>query len=144
MTSLCVRFFVGIPHGKRLRAEGQLPIRNFARLINISYTINWVGRKLLPVWYDWNEIDSCKLVKYEDLLINPINVCINVADFLSLNLNTEAINNIVMKYDRSNIDKGDLHFNKGKIGRYKTYLSNEQIKKCNKQFGECLSQMGYI
>lgn len=134
-------------HGVKSRANGNLPIRGFARLTSINRTIGWVCLHLIPVWKIYTGRDDVLVVRYEDLKADTEGVLRRTADFLELTVSDEKIGEICDAYqpDRVKADKvrKTLHLNKAIVGRYRKSLTPEQIAKCNRRFGRYLEKMGY-
>ena len=60
-----------LDQGAKMRAQGALPFRGFARLTSFDRAARWLERRLLPVWQQWASIDGVLTLRYEDLLADP-------------------------------------------------------------------------
>jgi hypothetical protein len=91
---------------------------------------------------------ACKLAlhtRYEDLVYNYPVESKRLVDFLGLDIRDEAIRMVVQRYqpDKGHSDQKGIHFVKGKVGRYREHLTEEEQKLCLKAFGGYLGSMGY-
>ena len=131
-----------IDHGRRIIDSGQS--HTFAKYADfdgaLKRTKRWVER-----WRRYNNIPNILIVRYEDLLSNPSAVIQSCEDFLDVSISPEQRQQILLKYDKKNIQqqKNALHFNKAVSARWKTEMSDEQKRRCNEELGEYLVPMGY-
>ncbi|NJD56669.1 MAG: sulfotransferase domain-containing protein [Nitrospirae bacterium] len=101
---------------------------------------------LFAVWEKWKRCENALLIKYEDLVNEPVVQMRRIADHLKLAVGDEEIRRIIQKYDRNSLDassKSHLHFNKGVAARYREELSETQRRLFQEQLGNMLAEMGY-
>jgi len=132
-----------IDHGQKQREKGFLE-EYFSRFVTIENSISMV-KEYLVVWEKWINFKKVLLVKYENLVSNPLAELTRAADYLHINIETSGLMKIIKKYQPENLKNLDfpLHFNKGIPGRYKKQMSKEEIELCNKHLGQFIEKMGY-
>lgn len=133
-------------HGERIRRSGASSSTGFDRLVSIEAAIEFVASRL-QVWTKWISIPAILVERYEDLSADPIGRCSRLVEFLGLDLSASQIAGVVERYSAERAGSGTsphpLHFNKGVSGRWVDRLSGSQKLKCQQQFGEFISHMGY-
>lgn len=110
-------------HGQRIRSEGKN--HTFGKFETIEDTILFVNN-LMKIYSGWKNFESVLIVRYEDLLLDTLNVLEELQNFLGLGVSKKELNEILKKYQLESLTKNQvdfLHFNKGKIGRYKKFLN---------------------
>jgi hypothetical protein len=131
-------------HGQRIKSEK--PNHIFAQQDSIETAIEFI-RKPLQVYDEWINNNSHVLHEsYENLVLDPETALIKLADFLSLSVERSKIKELVKRYTPENLDNTKenlLHYNKGKLGRFKDIMTRAQQDLCNEQFGDYLRKMGY-
>jgi len=134
-------------HGEKIRASGQM--HTFGKLDSIEASIYFV-KTLLTIWKEWLQYsrvlgDHVLLVRYEDLLADPMGELRRLADFLEIEVPAEVLNKIIKTYqvDPSSGNLKGLHFNKGVVGRFREVMNREQLDLCKEHFGTYLQWMGY-
>jgi len=132
-------------HGKKIRDNKEN--HTFSIYTNLEITIKSVIDWLNTI-ITWFELESTNILKmrYEDLIMKPEKELANLNDFLGTNINSDYQLSIFKRYDAPNLDvfaKDYLHFNEGKIGRYKSTLTNDEINQCNHAFDKYLPLLGY-
>ncbi len=128
-------------HGKQLRRAGQNHV--FTRCDTLENSVQYV-KEWLQIWEQWTRIPQVSCVRYEDLSADPQAVLEQAADFLNLNVTTEAIRRIINSYDKSGITEESaefLHFNNGTAQRFKSVMSSDEQHYCTQQFGHYLHKM---
>jgi hypothetical protein len=132
-------------HGQRLRREGKP--HTFAKRDSIESAILFAQR-WIEIWDAWTHYGRALLVRYEDLVADPVNELKQLANFLGLEVPEEALPKIVAAYQPENWSDSslsqDLHFHKGAIGRYRQVMSPEQMRLCQELFGDYVRRMGYV
>jgi len=101
---------------------------------------------LYAVWEKWRSCENALLIKYEDLVKDPVIQMRRIAQHLNLRVEDEDIRRIIQKYDRNSLDsssKSHLHFNKGVVARYREELSEAQRRLFREKLGNMLAEMGY-
>ncbi len=96
----------------------------------------------------WRHSHDTLKTRYEDLVENPAKELERLVSFLKLEVTSEDLTRITTAYQPQNISalpsrKGTLHFNKGKIGRFRQVMTPEQITLCQQYFGDYLVDAGY-
>jgi len=148
--------------GEKMRKRGEAkryfrvgPYQSFARFHTLDHTIAWIKYQLFPRWKAWKKLvgPHVLLAQYENLIENPIFEMERFAEFIGIYVNRNDFERIARAYssdldgkikgDQWKIGRGPMK-NKGVVGRYRTYFTDEQQKLCNKQLGRCLEEMGYL
>lgn len=130
-------------HGRELRQKGET--HSFASLQTIEQAIQITG-EWLKTWDAWQKAPQTLLVRYEDLLGNPLQEVKRLTHFLNLDLPKERLEQIVASYQKDSAEVSQhegLHFNKGIVQRYRQVLNTEQLALCEKLFSPYLEKMGY-
>ncbi|MDH5681656.1 MAG: sulfotransferase domain-containing protein [Spirochaetota bacterium] len=127
-------------------------------------------KSLLENWEKWYLFSDRLMVKYEDLLDDPIKEIKRLSEYLSLDVSGIDLDNLVKKYSTKDLKEKklgftglkplshegqmneiqedektvrSLHFNKGETRRYETELSQEEKDRFNELYGDFLEKMGY-
>lgn len=132
-------------HGCRLREEGKT--HSFAKLDTMEAAIRNVQRHL-EAWDAWVKYGRALMVRYEDLLADPVEELERLADYLALDVPTRVLPQIATTYQPANLpqiikEKGRLHFHKGITGRFREIMTGKHLDLCRQQFGDYLTRMGY-
>jgi hypothetical protein len=116
----------------------------FSNLDSIEKAIDFMFEyvKIAETWLD------CRLAfhtRYENLILDYPGEAKRVADFLGLDLQQDSIKVIIQRYspDQGRAEQIGTHFVKGKIGRYRKKLSQEQQQLCLDRFGDFINRMRY-
>ena len=132
-----------IDHGKKILAAGEN--HTFATMADIESALQ-ATKMWLNTWNAYNEMDHVFMVKYEDLLSNPVETLNITADYLNLSIEPEAAKQVIEKYKPEKLDenqRGFLHYNKAISGRYKTEMTSDEIEMLNSELGDVLQEMNY-
>jgi hypothetical protein len=99
----------------------------------------------LRLWKAYAEMPGVLTVKYEEMMQDPVTVTKKIEDFLDISLDSEKRQKILWKFSKDNPegDRTGLHFNKAKIFRYKTEMTEEQKTTCKNEFRDYLEAMSY-
>ena len=133
-------------HGQMLRSRGETD-HQFARLNSIADAI-YLTKRYLVVWDEWMQFGLALTVHYEDLIADIVGELERLAGFLSIDVPSEVLHQIVTAYQVAQIKVdgrkiGRLHFNRGLVGRFKEVMSPEELDLCRQHFGDYLQKMGY-
>jgi hypothetical protein len=133
-------------HGRRIREQGIQSNTGFDRLETLEDAIHFANMKI-AIWQEWRACQGVLMMRYEDLVADPLSSCQRVAEHLSLSLSEQDLQQVIQRYDAKRAAQGKaphpLHFNKGVSGRWKQELSNDQQELCIVHFGDLLPEMGY-
>ena len=134
-------------HGIKDRKAGRWPIRGFARFITLRMAAKWVKKTLLPTWSKWANTPGVIVVRYEDMLHDPIGQLQRILVHLGISINNNMLSTIVKHYSADRIIdsnlKAHLHLNKAKIERFRKEMTEDDIAYCNVLFADYLPLMGY-
>lgn len=131
--------------GRKKRTQGLTG--SFTDLDTIETAILRV-RWELEYWDGWMQHDKVLSVRYEDLLADTIREMKRLAGFLSLDVSSQKLQDIVAAYRPKNLSNANqrrkgLHLNKGIVGRFRQVMTLEQLNLCQKHFDGYLQRMGY-
>ncbi|HOP46453.1 MAG TPA: sulfotransferase domain-containing protein [Desulfobacteraceae bacterium] len=131
-----------VDHGKKLLSRGKN--YSFAKMVEFDDSLKNV-MKWLRIWKVYSIIPGILMIRYEDLMNNPVETVEGVSRFLGFDLDHNTLESIVWKYSRDNPEwnRKGMHFNKAIAFRYKTEMPAEQQKICSDKMGGYLEKMGY-
>jgi hypothetical protein len=129
-------------HGRKIAAGGEQ--HTFAKLIEFDKALAALG-KWAETYYSYRNNQAALLVKYEDLMNEPMKELARINDYLNTNVSAEKQQEILNKYDfsRKDADLKGMHFNKAKIGRFREVLTKAEIIRMNQDLSNVLQDMGY-
>jgi hypothetical protein len=114
----------------------------FAQLTTIEAAIDFMA-EYVRISDAWLACQSALHVRYEDLLLNYDAEATRLIDFLGIEMKTAQA--VLDKYrpERGRQGQAGTHFVKGKIGRFREALTDEQQARCLETFGDYLRRMDY-
>jgi hypothetical protein len=145
----------GMDRAREMREKGELkgrqwgigPQKSFGKLTSLPMAIVWLRMRVVPVWRAYTSWDEVLSVRYEDLSADTVAQMRRIRGHLGVDVPDEKLEEIAARYRREKIKPGEkgsgLHFNKGVSGRYRTSMSERQIRLCKRFLGKQLEQMGY-
>jgi len=129
-------------YGKRTREKGRS--NAFSHLTDLDKAVAFM-HDYLRIWEAWMQCPHALHTRYEDLRDDYKNETMRLVNFLNINANEQAVQEILAKYQPQQaraVQKG-IHFNKGKSGRFRQRLSGQQQAMLLQEFGPYLTKMGY-
>ena len=108
-----------IDHGRRITEKGEK--HTFARMTDFDSAFQGVSRWIRR-WRQYSNLKKIVMVRYEDLVNNPVKVVETILEYLKISLSVENIREILRRFNPANLSdtqKQQLHFNKARIQRYK-------------------------
>lgn len=121
----------------------------FSHLTDFDKAVEFM-LEYLRIWDAWSACDLVLHSRYEDLLTNYDREAARLVAFLKLDGNNPALRAVLDKYhpeqvraEQAQATQKGIHFNKGKIGRFRQRLSPEQQAILADRFGPYLVRMGY-
>jgi hypothetical protein len=105
----------------------------------VEFTLNYVR-----IWEKWTQERDVLIARYEDMLTNYDHEVARLVNFLKLDGSKPDVQNVIAAYrpEAAEGQKG-LHFNKGKIGRFREVYTVEEQAILNEILGPYLERMGY-
>ena len=97
-----------LDQGAKMRAQGALPFRGFARLTSFDRAARWLERRLLPVWQQWASIDGVLTLRYEDLLANPRGMMARTLAHLNIPAPPDVVDRVVRDYTAANVQDATI------------------------------------
>jgi hypothetical protein len=128
--------------GRRARQDGRQ--NAFSKLVDFESALDFMTT-YLNIWEAWMACERALHTRYEDLLLDYDSQARRLVDFLGLDTSQPAIQEVVARYRpaAAQPDQPGLHFNKGKIGRFRDKLSDQEQAVMQARFGPFLKKMGY-
>ena len=80
-----------------------------------------------------------QFVRYNEIVKHPHKTIALICNYFKINIPENEIENIVRSFNNNPVE----NFNTGKTDRYKTEMSADEIRFCNKVFGKIITDMGY-
>jgi len=114
----------------------------FSRLSTIDIAIDFMT-DYMRHWRGWVGCPDTLVTRYEDLLTDYETQAGRLARFLGLDASQENYREVIERYRPGQTDHQGIHFYKGKMGRFRNSLSEEQQARCSQLLGPYLEQMGY-
>jgi hypothetical protein len=115
----------------------------FSHLTDFKASLDFIMR-YLRIWEKWMKQKNVLVARYEDLLTNYEHEVSRLTKFLRIDESRPEVQKVIDVYrpGRAEGQQG-LHFNKGRIGRFREVYSAEEQAILTKQFAPYLSRMGY-
>jgi hypothetical protein len=131
-------------HGDWIRREGVPSSTRFDSLTTIDMTID-VAYYYVQLWEKWVASRRALIIRYEDLIQDPSSTMHKVAAHLGIDVPDQTMATVIHRYSMENRAswKQDLHFNVGRIGRWKDQFSPTQKLHAQELFKDVLPRMGY-
>jgi Sulfotransferase domain len=137
-----------LEQGAKMRAQGALPFRGFARLTSFDRAARWLERRLLPVWREWTSIDGVLALRYEDLLADPRRTMAKTLTHLGIAAPPDVVDRVVRAYNAANVQDGTvrkaLDLDRGVADRPRIALTPDQQRRLQRSLEPALLRMGYL
>ena len=97
------------------------------------------------LWEKWIASKRALVLRYEDLILDPGNTMQKVCAHLDIVIGEDKLEDIIRRYDKENQSdwQHDLHFNVGKIGRWREKFTSSEKHLAQDLFMDHLPLMGY-
>ena len=115
----------------------------FSHLTDFQKSLDFI-MDYVRIWDRWTKEKNVYITRYEDLQTNYHQEVARLVNFLGLNGDKPEVQKVVEGYHQPVVEgqKG-LHFNKGKIGRFRNAYSAEEQAILKEKMGSYLPRMGY-
>ena len=115
----------------------------FSHLTDFQKSLDFI-MDYVRIWERWTREKNVFITRYEDLQTDYDNEVSRLVKFLKLNGDRPDVQKVIEGYHQPVVDgqKG-LHFNKGKIGRFREVYSPEQLVTLKERMSPYLRRMGY-
>jgi len=129
-------------NGQRALQQGRA--NAFSQLVDFETSLDFM-MTYVRIWEAWRGCKQALHVRYEDLLSNYEAEAEHLVGFLGLDWKQPSFQAVVEKYqpEQGQADQKGLHFNKGKTGRFRQKMSQDQQAILVEAFGPYLEKMGY-
>ena len=115
----------------------------FSHLTDFQKSLDFI-MDYVRIWDRWTREENIFITRYEDLQTNYDNEVTRLVKFLKLNGDKPEVQKVIEDYHQPVMEgqKG-LHFNKGKIGRFREVYNADEQNIMKDTMGSYLSRMGY-
>ena len=115
----------------------------FSHLTDFQKSIDFI-MDYVRIWDRWNREKNIFITRYEDLQTNYPQETARLVTFLKLNEGKPEVQKVIDEYHQPVVEgqKG-LHFNKGKIGRFRDAYTAQEQAILQEKMGSYLPRMGY-
>lgn len=102
--------------------------------------------RYIEIWAAWQPIEQVLVARYEDLVQAYDQEVQRLVNFLNLQLDDSAFQQVLEKYRPEQGPSGHrgTHFNKGETQRFRQALPPQQLESFTIAFGPALRRMGYL
>jgi len=131
-------------HGQRGRDCGSE--HELMALTTLDKAIDYTRDRLMPHFHAWMDTPGILKLRYEDLTDDTPGSLALVAKYLHLGLKPQAIRAVAERFDKSAMGKGDrvqMLVNRATAARFRSEMSDEQIRVTTDAFADELQVMGY-
>lgn len=128
-------------YGQRALKKGRP--NAFSHLTDFGRTLDYM-MDYVRFWEAWMCEKHVLITRYEDLLTDYTVQAERIAAYLGLDTGEAAVREVIQQYEPHKAEgQQGLHYNKGKIGRFREDYSPEEQEILVKRLGSYLSKMGY-
>jgi hypothetical protein len=115
----------------------------FSHLTDFQKSLDFI-MDYVRIWDRWTREQNLFITRYEDLQADYDNEVSRLVQFLKLDGGKPEVQKVIEEYHQPVMEgqKG-LHFNKGKIGRFREAYSAEEQAVLKEKMGPYLPRMGY-
>ena len=115
----------------------------FSHLTDFRKSLDFI-MEYVRIWDRWMKEKNIFITRYEDLQTNYANEVARMVKFLKLNGDKPEVQKVIEDYHQPVVEgqKG-LHFNKGKIGRFREAYTAEEQAILKEKMSSYLPRMGY-
>lgn len=115
----------------------------FSHLTDFQKSLGFI-MDYVRIWDRWTKEKNIFITRYEDLQTNYDNEVTRLVNFLKLNGAKPEVQKVIGDYHQPVMEgqKG-LHFNKGKIGRFREVYNAAEQTILKEKMGSYFSRMGY-
>jgi len=128
-----------LDHAARSR-KGLDPTGAFSNLCTMQDAV-YFTRGSIKLYSKWKCFGSVLFVRYEEFMLEKLNLLKIMAEYFNIRLSNEQLNEIYIKHELAK--ETAWNFNKGTTDRWKTELSSDDLALCDSVFGKELVIMGY-
>ena len=115
----------------------------FSYLTDFQKSLDFI-MDYVRIWDRWSREKNVHITRYEDLQTDYVNEVNSLVKFLKLNGDRLEVQKVIESYHGPVVEgQTGLHFNKGKIGRFRESYNAEQQAILKKKMGAYLVRMGY-
>ena len=115
----------------------------FSHLTDFQKSLDFI-MDYVRIWDRWTKEKNVFITRYEDLQTDYDNEVTRLVKFLKLNGDKQEVQKVIADYHQPVVEgqKG-LHFNKGKIGRFREAYRAEEQEILKEKMSSYLPRMGY-
>lgn len=135
-----------LEYGVRLRSMGIIDETFSTTRTLIDAAQRYIGNLAL-CWEQWRLMPRTRVVRYEDLLADPAAEVEGLGAALGLDVGPGVARDVVRmvaeEVGAGRNAQGVLHFNEGRVGRFREVMTAAEQRFCAEVFGPWLTMMGY-
>lgn len=115
----------------------------FSHLTDFQKSLDFI-MDYVHIWERWTKEKDIYITRYEDLQTNYDGEVARLVEFLKLNGARPEVQKVIEEY-HGPVEEGQrgLHFNKGRIGRFREVYSAAEQEILKEKMGPYLPRMGY-
>ena len=116
----------------------------FSHLTSFETSVEFM-RQYVGISEAWLKIPAVLHTQYEHLLTDYDSEVSRLVEFFDIDKQNPTVQGVVDKYrpEQARSEQKGIHFSKGKIGRFRQKLSEEQKNELIRVFGDYLQKQGY-
>ena len=115
----------------------------FSHLTDFQKSLDFI-MDYVHIWDRWTREKNIFTTRYEDLQTNYHQEVARLVEFLKLNGDRPEVHKVIKDYHQPVVERQKgLHFNKGKIGRFREAYSAEEQEILEEKMRSYLPRMGY-
>lgn len=130
------------------------PYKGFARLSSVQRSVFWFRFQVYPQWVAFSEMPGVHMVRYEDLLSDPLGGARALAEYLGLKASPETFHAVSAPFWKDSEDvpnepidwipkRGPL-INKGVSGRWESFFNDDEKEVLHRALSRHIEKMGYV
>ncbi len=128
-----------IDHYRQTKAAGKPQFNQFTSVID---SLDVAAKWWCHLSCEWVESGLACLLRYEDIVIDPLNQVMRVRDHLGLTVD-DAVIHAMLAREQFIRKVGINCFNRGELIRYPKEMSLSELKACNQVLGDYIARLGY-
>ncbi len=98
-------------------------------------------KKWAEIFFTWRDYANVMMIRYEDFIQNKLETLLEMVRFIGLTVDKVAVNRIFTKHE--DLMNTKPNFNKATCYRWKSEMTDDDLKFCNDYLSEEILEMGY-
>ena len=117
-------------------------INAFSHLTDFDKSLDFI-MDYVRIWEKWSQEKDVLISRYEDLLTNYDDEVTRLVGFLQLNGDNQDVQKVIERYRPEAAEEDELHFQFGKVGRFRESFSATEQDILRKKLASYLPRVGY-